>query len=281
MKRAAALLSLLALLLGALPGLALVAPVVSPAAAQVTGLTGGNKPLQINADQGIEWRRDDRVYLARGNARVVSGDVTVRAQVMRAFYRQGAEGNNDVFRVEAEGNVRIDAPGESAYGDTAVYYLDEGVAVLKGEDLRLVTESETIVAEDSLEYWEDVDGHPVAVARGQAVATREGDRVEAEVLTASLAPGGGSATQVTQIDASGGVVITQAGGEKKAESKRAVYYVAERVATLHCDVWITQGENRLNGQYAEFNLKTGVSRITPDASGCGGDSQVRGVFQPE
>lgn len=276
MTRAAAILSLLALLLGALPGAALVAP----AAAQVTGLTGGNKPLKINADQGIEWRRDDKVYLARGNARVVSGEVTVRAQVMRAFYRQGSSDSNDVYRVEAEGGVRIDGPGESAYGDTAVYYLDEGVAVLKGKNLRLVTERETIVAEDSLEYWEDVDGRPVAVARGKAVATRDGDRVEADVLTASLASRGGG-RQVTQIDASGGVTIVQAGGEKKAESQRAVYYVAERVATLHCDVRITQGENRLNGQYAEFNLETGVSRITPDSSGCGGDSQVRGLFQPE
>ena len=250
-----------------------------PAAAQVTGLTGGNRPMQINADQGIEWRRDQQVYIARGNATVTRGDLTVRAKEMRAYYRKAGEDSNDIYRVEAKGNVRISGPGKTATGDDGVYYVDQGVAVLRGEDLRFETGTSKIFARDSLEYWENVDGHPVAVARGEAVAIREdGDQVEAEVLTASLASGGAGA-KVEQIDATGGVTIIR--GDRKAESDRAVYYVDERVATLHCNVWITQGENRLNGQYAEFNFETGVSRITPDSSGCGGDTQVRGLFQPE
>lgn len=259
-------------------GAAVLAAAPPPAEAQVTGLTGGSKPMQINADQGIEWRRDQQVYLARGNAVAVRGELTVRAQVMRAYYRQASEGGNDIYRVEAEGNVRISTPGETAYGDDGVYYVDQGVAVLRGENLRFETETSKIFARDSLEYWEDVDGRPVAVARGQAVAIRGEDQVEAEVLTAALASRGTGA-KVEQIDATGGVTIIR--GDRKAESDRAVYYVEERVATLHCNVWITQGENRLNGQYAEFNLETGVSRITPDSTGCGGDTQVRGLFQPE
>ncbi|MEX2409364.1 MAG: LptA/OstA family protein [Rhodovibrionaceae bacterium] len=280
MKRAAGFSCLLVLVAGfglavlVLPGLSGLAP----AAAQVTGLTGGNKPLRINADQGIEWRRDQGLYLARGNASVVRGDITVRAQVLRAYYRESGESGNNIYRVEAEGGVRIETPGETASSDSGVYHVDRGVAVLRGDSLRLETDSATIVARDSLEYWEDVEGRPVAVARGQAVATRGEDRVEAEVLTASLSSGGGNA-EVVQIDASGGVTITR--GDRRAEGERAVYYVDERVATLHCNVWVTQGENRLNGQYAEFNLETGVSRITPDATGCGGDTQVRGLFQPE
>ncbi len=252
---------------------------LAPASAQgVSGLTGGSQPLRINADQGIEWRREDGLYLARGNATVVRGDLTVRAQVLRAYYRPDGGGNNDIYRVEAQGGVRIETPGETAYGDAGVYHVDQGVAVLTGENLRLQTAKETIVAKDSLEYWENIDGRPVAVARGEAVATRGEDRVEAEVLTAALTSSGGDA-RVEQIDATGGVKIS--GGNRRAEGARAVYYVAERIATLHCNVWVTQGENRLNGQYAEFNLETGVSRITPDGASCGGDSQVRGLFKPE
>lgn len=280
MKRAAANLYVLPAVLIAL----LAWAGATPAAAQVTGLTGGDRPLQIKADEGIEWRRDERLYIARGNATVVRGKLTVQAQELRAYYRpgsgsgSGSETSTDIHRVEAKGNVRIKGPGETAYGDSGVYHVDKGVAVLRGENLRFETESSIIRAEDSLEYWEDVQGRPVAVARGQAVAIRGEDRVEAEVLTASLASGGTGA-QVEQIDATGGVTITR--GDRKAEGERAVYYVAEKVATLHCNVWITQGENRLNGEYAEFNLETGVSRITPDSTGCGGDAQVRGLFQPE
>ena len=30
--------------------------------------SGSNQPIEINADQGIEWLSEEKVYLARGNS---------------------------------------------------------------------------------------------------------------------------------------------------------------------------------------------------------------------
>ena len=45
------------------------------------GLNRGDGPLEIDADDGIEWRRNDKVYIARGNARAASGGLLLRRNV--------------------------------------------------------------------------------------------------------------------------------------------------------------------------------------------------------
>ena len=51
------------------------------AAAQGIGLPNQNndKPVEIHADQGIEWQQDAQAYIARGNAKATQGDTTVHA----------------------------------------------------------------------------------------------------------------------------------------------------------------------------------------------------------
>lgn len=43
------------------------------------GLTtqDNNKPISIEADQGIEWQQNNRVYIARGHAKATRGQATV------------------------------------------------------------------------------------------------------------------------------------------------------------------------------------------------------------
>ena len=42
-------------------------------------------PIEIDADQGIEWLAEDKVYLARGNANAKQGDFSMRADILKAF----------------------------------------------------------------------------------------------------------------------------------------------------------------------------------------------------
>ena len=59
--------------------------------AQAQGLNFGSgdsdSPIEVYADDGIEWQQDALTFLARGNARAVRGDVTVYADELHAFYR--------------------------------------------------------------------------------------------------------------------------------------------------------------------------------------------------
>lgn len=262
-------------------GVLLALPVLlasqGPALAQgITGLTDGDEPLEINADDGIEWRRNEQTYVARGNARAARGRISVYADVLIAHYKPGSGGNSEIDRIDAEGNVRIVSPTETVYGDRGAYDVVNGVLVLVGKDLRLVGEKDVITARDSLEYWEK---EQIAVARGDAEAVREDKRIQADVLTAHFEPGADKNLEITKVDALGNVRVATA--TEFASGDSGVYYVAREFATLSGSVKITREENQLNGEYAEVDMATGVSRIMAGPPGTSGSTRVQGLIVPK
>jgi lipopolysaccharide export system protein LptA len=158
-------------------------------------------PVDITANDGIEWRQAEQVVVARGNARAVRDGTTVDAARLLARYRpQGGvpggaapptqpgetplNGGNQIWRMEAEGNVRIFTATDTATGDRGVYDMDQAVLVLTGRSLSLATPQQTITARDSLEYWTQ---RKMAVARGNAlVVTQDGRRISADTLVAYM-----------------------------------------------------------------------------------------------
>src|SRR5205814_10430101 len=89
----------LALLLGTTPG--------HHAAAQLLNPSSENLPLQVQADSGIEWQQNEKVYIARGNAVATRGPASVRADTLIAHYREvkgssaaaSTGGNTEIYRV--------------------------------------------------------------------------------------------------------------------------------------------------------------------------------------
>jgi len=277
------------ILRGALLALALGLPLAGFGAASglaqsVDKLRESDQPLEINAQQGIEWNRNDKTYIARGNARAASGDVEVLADVLTAYYREpakGEQGNTEIYLLEATGNVRINSPEGSVYGDKGQYKLDEQIFVMTGKDLRLISKGDVVTARDSLEYWE---GERKAVARGKAHATHEDKQVKADVLTANFKENAEGNLEVHRIDAVGNVEIITA--KEYARGREGTYFVDKELATLEGDVKITQGENQLNGNFAEVNMQTGVSKLlaarpgtTAPAAGTANE-QVKAVVLP-
>ena len=241
------------------------------ASAQVIGLPGQDrtKPIEINAEDGIEWRQREKIYVARGKARATQGEVTVHADVLTAHYREMPGGSTEIWRIDANGNVRIAAPNQTAYGDNAVYDVGKGLLVLTGK-VRLVTETDQISARDSLEYWEKRN---IVVARGEAVAVRGDRRLAADVLVAHFKKSGDGTSKVHEIEAFDNVLISSP--EEIVRAEHGIYDVETGIATLTGSVKITRGENQLNGARARVNLNTGVSLITGGAQG------VRGYLAPE
>lgn len=249
-------------------------PAGAPAGAQsLSTLGGGSGPVTVEADNGIEWLRDARQYIARGNARATQGEVTVRADRMIASYREAADGSTEIFQLEADGNVRIASPTETAYGDRAVYDIDNQRMRLTGQNLRLVSAEDTVTARERIDYFQQ---QRMAVAVGDAVAKRGDRTIRADTLTARFTEDKTGKQQLSRVEADGNVVITTP--NEIARSRQAVYTVANETAILTGDVKITQGRNQLNGQRAEVNLRTGVSRLL---AGKGGDGRVKGIFVPQ
>jgi lipopolysaccharide export system protein LptA len=238
------------------------------------GATDSKLPIEIFADQGIEWQQDGLVFLARGNARAVRGDVEVLADELRAFYRNTG-GGTEIWRLDAAGSVRIRSPSETAYGNSAVYDVDSAVLVLTGGKPRLVTANEELTAERQIEYWEQKQ---MAVARGNALAKREDKSLSADVLAAYFRKDAAGKSRIYRVDAFDRVRIVTP--EETAVAERGVYNVDSGVATLAGSVRITRVGNVIDGCSAEYNMNTGVSKMFACKPTAGGTRRVHGLIQP-
>lgn len=246
---------------------------VGPAQAQALDLAADGGPVEITADNGIDWRQADRRFTARGNATATRNMVSVRADTLTAAYSGGGEDGGDVKveRIEAHGGVVVKSPSQQAYGDDAVYLVNEGQVTLTGAPVRLVTPTETLTAGKSLEY--DTRAM-IATARGGATVEQNGRTIEAETLVVHLTQIAGK-TEVAKADALGGVVIKTP--TETAYGSQGNYDAKTGIATLTGSVKIVRGENVLTGGQATVNLNTGVSNLSGGASG----GRARAVLVPE
>lgn len=279
------------------------------AAADTQGLDFADQkgtPVEIYADGGLELSQDAKTLIARGNAKALRGRVTVTADTLTAYYRDKATpageakaetktaapaaagtsdelggGKSEVWRVQADGHVVIFTDTQRAYGDHADYNIDDAVVVLTGKNLRLTTANETVTARDSLEYWER---RQQAVARGKAVAVRGDRRIQGDILVADYGPDPKDPKKGTVLRHATGfdnVVITAP--NEVVTGNRADYDPLGGLVTVRGAVKMSRGQNQLDGQYAEVNLNTGISRVFPTAPGAApdADARVKGLLVPE
>ncbi|MFL5279957.1 MAG: LptA/OstA family protein [Rhodopila sp.] len=287
------------------------------ARAQQLDLTHGG-PIDITAQDGIEWRQAEREVIARGDAKAVRGAVTVTADRLTAWYRKKAgdsnnehkspaaqpatiglgadstSGGNEIYRLQADGNVHIYTQTDQAQGDRATYDFDQAVLVLNGRNLKLTTPNDVLTARDDLEYWPQKH---MAVARGNAVVvTTDAKRVAADTLVAytrdaAANPPPGSPPVAQQAAAKTGAgaddPLASSGKVERVEAfgnvsirtptdtvtgDRGVYVPDTGMARLAGNVRITRGQNQLNGQEADVNMKTGIATLLAAPSG-----RVRGL----
>ena len=282
---------------------------IVPAHGQGLSLGGVSeqRPIEISADSGIEWHQDDRVYIARGNAIAKRGTSEVHADTLTAHYRPSktSGGENEIYRLDADGHVVIKGERETVVGDQAVYDVDQQIGVVTGKALKLTTATDVVTARDTLEWY---DQKQVAVARGDAVAVRDTKRVRADVLTAHMtkdqpkpvagksetpapaaakptakpgssaaAPLGEDGSKISRIDAQGNVLVSTE--TDIGHGDFGVYNAESGIATLLGNVTITRGPNAVRGQYAVMDLNNNISRMLPAPATPGSaPARVEGMF---
>ena len=237
---------------------------------------GNGRPIEIFADNGVEWRQNTLVFIARGNARAVRTDVTVFADELRAYYRKNKIGGTDIWRLDALGRVRIKTPQSNTYGEKAIYNVDKAILVVSGGKVRLITKTDTITAIRQIEYWER---KKMAVARGGAQAIREDKKLKADTLVAYFMNNNQGKSTIDRIEAFENVKIdTQ---KDTAFSNRGVYNVKSGIATLVGSVKIIRDGNTIKGCSADVNLNTGISHMHSCQNTQGsGKTRVEGVLLP-
>jgi lipopolysaccharide export system protein LptA len=318
-----------------------------PAArAQAIDLSSGG-PVTVTALGGFEWRENQQVVIATGDARAVRGDVTVLADTLIAHYRKkgtgpgeaasgkaasggavgpatpvppraapplsgspGAtqsaaggdpdSGGNEVYRLEADGHVRILTPTDEAVGDHAIYDIDQAVLVMTGHAMKVTTPTYVMTARDSMEYWSQ---RHMAVGRGNAVVvTNDARRLAGDVLVgyttdpnAPPAPGAQpvavkpvaaksvaakpgadpltSSGKLERVEAFGNVEVRTLVDTVRGD--RGVYVPDTGIARVVGHVRITRGENQINGPAADVNMKTGIAHMLSQPG-----QRVQGLIVP-
>jgi lipopolysaccharide export system protein LptA len=101
-----------------------------PTWAQETGPAvpgSGSEPVDIVADN-LRVEQDEQIATFTGNVQAVQGTMTLTANRLRVFYNRAeggnagvTGGNSSIRRIEAEGDVRLSNPTDTAEGDSGVY----------------------------------------------------------------------------------------------------------------------------------------------------------------
>lgn len=232
--------------------------------------------VSIEADQGIEWQRGALLVIARGNAKAVRDDGTVQADVLTAHYREGPDGSSKVWKIDADGGVRLTMPDRSAFGDQGTYDVESGTLVLTGKKVGLSTATNKITADKELEYDSKTR---ILVATGNAVVV-DGDRtVYGDVVTIHLRQDATGKTQPARLEANGHVRVVTPKDDIRAD--RGTYDVDRDFATVDGAVRIVQGANQLEGCHGEMDMRAGISRLSACPGGSTGGSRVQGLIVPK
>ena len=258
------------------------------AIAQTTSQTAPNT-LKVEADQQLEWRRDDQQYIARGNAVLTTQEMTFKAETITADYTNTPDndtgdnegGKNRIISITGTGNADIiyrDAQGQETHGQAEMIHYDR-----QGDILTLTGVS----------------------ASGVIRVTRNGDMTEAkESITYNRASGvitniGDTATRftdgrqifgdqaVTTIDAENGGINTitvtgnarilhpdQNGTIQEATGDHAFYDAAADTVTVTGNVILTEADNILKGSKAVMKIGEGTSVLSADVN----TNRVSGQF---
>ena len=105
-------------------------------------------PIEITADS-LEVLQNQKVATFTGNVDAVQGDMVLSADRLRVYYggddqnaTPGPAGTGSIRRIEAEGNVLMSSPRETAQGDAGVYdvvssqvALDGAVVLTRGDNV--------------------------------------------------------------------------------------------------------------------------------------------------
>jgi|TARA_R110002126_G_scaffold3263_1_gene18458 lipopolysaccharide export system protein LptA len=237
-----------------------------------------SQPLEISADGALEWHRDKQLYIANGAASATQGATTIKARVLEAYYREPKAGGMEIWKIIAKDNVEIRSENGNAYGDHAIYNLDESIAIMTGKDLRMLSDDQSLTANERFEYY-TADNKLVAI--GNAVITRPTETLESDTVTAWFKDGDAS-RELWRAEVDGNVHIKTA--QESITGDKGEYRKEDNKAEIIGNVVIRRGQNILEGTRAELDLLTNVSKVYGGKAASGalkGDGRVRGTFFPE
>ena len=226
---------------------------------QIINQKQNGEPVEIYAEQGIEWHKNDNKYLAIGNAIAKSGKMSVNSDRIEAFYEESDNSGMDIKLVKAHKNVVVtDENLKIVGGKLAEYNLRKDYFSIFGKNLILTSQENKLESNKKMEYWRTKG---VAIASGKAKAQKGNEfKIEAEKLVWYLNEND-KKIEVKKIFGFDNVSIYT--NNEVAFSDKALYNKENGICKLFGNVKLQKGDSFLTGDYAEVDLNKGISKLLP------------------
>ena len=114
----------------------------------VAGSHDSDQPISIASDT-LEVQREEQVAIFRGNVDAAQGDMNLHADTLIVRYDTNSDGAQEISHIEAEGNVFLSSPSETASGEEGIYNVIDGTIELYGSIV--LTRGENVIRGDRLE----------------------------------------------------------------------------------------------------------------------------------
>ncbi|MEL0246716.1 MAG: LptA/OstA family protein [Alphaproteobacteria bacterium] len=226
---------------------------------QIINQKQNGEPVEIYAEQGIEWHKNDNKYLAIGNAIAKSGKMSVNSDRIEAFYEESDNSGMDIKLVKAHRNVVVtDENLKIVGGKLAEYNLRKDYFSIFGKNLILTSQENKLESNNKMEYWRTKG---VAIASGKAKAQKGNEfKIKAEKLVWYLNEND-KKIDVKKIFGFENVSIYS--NNEVAFSDKALYNKENGICKLFGNVKLQKGDSFLTGDYAEVDLNKGISKLLP------------------
>ncbi|MGB0934606.1 MAG: LptA/OstA family protein [Alphaproteobacteria bacterium] len=207
-------------------------------------------PLTIDSDKGISCDRERNTCTATGNVVATKGAFVLHCHELTTFMRKGADGKQQVWKVDAKGNVVFTGiPGEKATGARAIYTIDDGKLFMTADPN---------------------DGYTIVIKDDKILKSRR---------VILFIDESGNSRQLKYIEALEDVTLSTP--DEIGYGDKVTYTPATQIATLQGDlVTIAREEGHLKGKYAQINLDTGIAKMMNSADN-DGKGRVRAFIRPD
>ena len=93
-------------------------------------VSSNNREIEISANT-MEWKKEEKIAIAIGNAKATQGNKFLYANKIVVFFDK-QKVTETIKKLDASGNVRFVREDQIATGDNAVYFVDNETIFIKG-----------------------------------------------------------------------------------------------------------------------------------------------------
>lgn len=258
----------------------LLIPVVAAIFLSCAGALPGNAQtnegdLTVEADKSLQWLRNEKLYIATGNALARQGGMTLKAEVITAHYIEETEAGTNaadadeisISLIIGNGKAEFTRPGIIARAEKIEYDLATEQITMTGGKPIVDNNNNTLEASESLKY-DRASKVVTAIGNAELVLTNgrrlKGDRIEALLND--------DESDFVTVTAKGNaeVMSPDATGAREGQADHMIYDQTTGIANLTGNVTLKDRANIMTGDKAVIDTIAGTSTLSSEGGRVGG-----------